>query len=98
MREGGDYQLCQVGFGCNGRSETGATFGGFDNRFSDCGMGVAEDQRAPGAYIVDVLVAVHIHDAGALAKGDERRISTYGTEGADRGIYSSGDELLGSLL
>ena len=31
-------------------------------------------------------------------KRDEGRVSAYGAESADRGVDSSGDELLGSLL
>jgi hypothetical protein len=33
-----------------------------------------------------------------LAQSDEGRISAYGAEGADWGVDSSGNELLGSLL
>ena len=49
------------------------------------GRRVAEDQRPPGADVVDVLVAVDVPDAAALAAGHERRLAADGAEGADRG-------------
>ena len=58
-------------------------------------MGVAQDERSPGADVVDVFVAVHVPDAGALATPDEGRLATHGAEGADGAVHPAGDEGLG---
>ena len=62
------HQLRQIGFGRRGGAEAGAVAGRRDDRFHHGGCGVAEDQRAPGADVVDVLVAVGIPDARALRR------------------------------
>ena len=59
-------------------------------------MGVAEDQGAPGADEVQVLVAVGVPDAGALAAGDEGRLATHGAKGADGAVHAAGHEPLGA--
>ncbi len=40
-------------------------------------MAVPEQQRSPGADVIDVLVAVHVEDVRALAARDERRIAAH---------------------
>jgi hypothetical protein len=96
--ESSDYKFSQIRFCCDRRTEASATFGCFYYGFSNDRMRMTKNQRAPRADIVNVLIPIDIHDAGALAQTDEWRVSADGTEGADRGIDSSGDELLGSLL
>ena len=56
------------------RPEAGARAGGGGDRLHDCGAGVAEDQRPPGADPVDVAVAVGIDQLEALAALDEDRV------------------------
>ena len=51
---------------------------GFDHR----GGGVAENERPPGADVVDVFVAVGVPEMGALAAHHERRIAAHRAEGA----------------
>jgi hypothetical protein len=56
---------------------------------------VAEDGRAPGADVVDVLVVIHIPDAGALGALHKEGLPADAAEGADRGIDAARDEGLG---
>ncbi len=49
------------------RAERGATGGLIGDRRDDLRVGMAVDQRAPGADPVDVVVAVDIDDLGAAA-------------------------------
>ena len=62
------------------------------------GHGVAQNQRPPGADVVDVLVAVGIPDIGTFAAHQERRIAAHGAERPDRRVHASRDELFCALL
>ena len=62
------------------------------------GHGVAENERSPGADVVDVLVAVGVPDIGTFAAHQERRIAAHRAKGPDRRVHASGDELFGALL
>jgi hypothetical protein len=46
-------------------------------------MGVAQDERAIGADVVDVIVAVDIDDVRPVAQGNDRWVPADGAEGAD---------------
>jgi len=66
--------------------------------------GVTEDERPPRAEIVDVLVAVDVHHAGAVAPCHEDGAAADGVERPDRGVDSAGhqasralQQLLGSI-
>ena len=62
------------------------------------GWRVAEDQRPPGADVVDVAVAVGVPHVRAQAADQKRRRAADRTEGADRRIDSAGNELLSAGL
>src|SRR6266480_4945256 len=47
---------------------------------------VAQQQRAPGAYVIDVLVAIHIEDAAPLSALHKHGLAADALEGAHRGI------------
>jgi len=51
---------------------------------------VAEDERAPGADVVDIFVAVGVPNVRALAAHDVERVAAYTAESADRRIYAPG--------
>ena len=72
--------------------------GGSADRFGHAGRGVTEDQRSPGADVIDVLVFVGIPKMRALPANDERRIASDRTKGAHRRIYAAGNHLLGAFL
>ena len=56
------------------RAVAGPALGRLDDRGDHVGVGVAEDQRAPGADPVDVAVAVDVDQLEALAALDEDRV------------------------
>jgi hypothetical protein len=60
------------------------------------GIGMAEDQRAPGTDVVEVGLAVGVPDARAFAAGKEARRAAHRTEGAHRGIDAAGNGFLGA--
>ncbi len=61
------------------------------------GVGVAEDERPPGADEVDVLAPLGVEGVRALDRGDEHRVSAHGTVGADGRRDAAGDCLLGAV-
>ena len=60
-------------------------------------VAVAEDERTPGADVVDVFVAVGIEDVGAFAAHDEGRGAADAALGADRGVDAAGDGEAGAF-
>ncbi len=60
-------------------------------------MAMAEDQRPPGADVVDVLVAIGIEDVGAFAALDEGRSAADAAIGAHGRVYAAGDGKLGAF-
>src|SRR6185436_4256038 len=67
----------------------GALQCGYDGR-----MAVAQEQRPPRTDVIDVLIAIRIEDMGAFAARDKRRVAADAAKGADRGVYTAGDQLL----
>jgi hypothetical protein len=60
-------------------------------------MRVAEDQRPPGADIVDVALAVGVGDARAGTGGEEARRTADRTKGPHRRVDATRDVPLGAL-
>ena len=56
-------------------------------------VGVAEDQRPPGADVVDVAVAVDVVEIGALAALDEQRLPAHRAEGAHGRIDAAREQV-----
>ena len=56
--------------------------------------GVAQNQRPPRADVVDVLVAVGVPDARALAARNEQRRAAHAAKRAHRGVHAAGNGLL----
>ena len=69
-----------------GRAEAGAARDGEVQGVEDDGMPVTQNQRSPGADVIDIFVAVGIENVGALAALDEGRSAAYAAIGADRGV------------
>ncbi len=69
-----------------GRAEAGATRDGEVQGVENDGMPVAQNERSPGADVIDVLVAVGIEDVGAFAALDEGRSAADAAIGAHRGV------------
>ena len=74
----------KLGFGGSGSAEAGAVARGLDDGLDDFGGGVAEDERSPGADVVDVAVAVGVPNVCAQAADQKGRIAADRTKGADR--------------
>ena len=80
-----------------GRAEAGADGHRAFERRQNCRMAVAQQQRPPGADVIDVLVAVRVEDVRSLAAGDEGRIPADAAERAHRRIHSSRNDALRAL-
>ena len=79
------------------RVEAVALLGLAARRFLDAGMAMAEHDRAVGAHVVDVLVAINVPYVGALAAREERRIRAH-REQARRlmAVDAAGNDFLGA--
>jgi len=97
-RHGFDDEFGELGFAGSGSAETGAVARGALDRCDDFWMRVPEDERSPGADVVDVLVAVGVPHAGARTSNNDGRIAADRFEGARGRIDSTGDHALGALL
>jgi hypothetical protein len=70
-----------------GRSSVGrAAAGGRADRLDDLRVGMAEQERSPGADKVDVATAVGVGQPGTAALHHEARRPAHGPEGADRRV------------
>ena len=87
----------QFYFHLHGRAEAGSPLCGPVQRLHHGGVGVTQYQRAPGAQVVNVLVAVHVPDVGALPTGNKWRRSLHGPERPYRTVNAAGDVTLGLL-
>lgn len=97
---GGDELAEQVGdfyFCFGGGAEGEALDGGFLYGGNDFRMGVAQDQGAPGADVVQVFLVIHVPHPGTLAALEEAGCAADGAEGAHGGVYAAGDMGLGTL-
>ena len=60
----------------------------------DLRLGVTEDQRTPGAHVVDELIPIDVPDATALAPRDEGRSARNGVVGPHWAVDTTGDHAL----
>jgi hypothetical protein len=86
-----DDEFGEVGLGGRGRAEAGAVAGGVEDGVEHSGVGVAENERAPGPDIVDVFVVVGVPDARTQPADEKRRLAFDRFESANGGIHSAGD-------
>ena len=56
-------------------------------------MGMSYHHRPPGAYIVDVVIAVNIVDMATLCPGNKGRIAVHASIGSDRAVYATWHEI-----
>ena len=80
-----------------GNAERGAELHGTVDRVEHHLGGVAEHERAPREHVVDVLVAVRVPDARALAALGHERFATDAAEGTHRRIHAAWKELARAL-
>ena len=70
---------------------------GLVQRVQNRGMAVAENERSPGADVVDVLVAIGIEDVRAFAAFDEGRSPADAAIGADGRVHAAGNREFGAF-
>ena len=93
----GDHPLGQPHLELGGRAEGRAPRRGLADGRQHRRVGVAQDQRAPGEHQVDVAVAVHVLQPGALAPGDEAGRPADAAERAHRAVHPAGQHELDRL-
>src|ERR1700733_4000381 len=98
LRKRGDDEFRQIGFRRSGRAEGGSVPCRGRNRLDYFWSSMPENKRPPGTDVVDVLVAVGVEEMRSLTADDERRVAFDGAKSTRGRIYSSGNELLGTLL
>mmetsp|Transcript_79148 Transcript_79148/g.171047 ORF Transcript_79148/g.171047 Transcript_79148/m.171047 type:complete len:549 (+) Transcript_79148:282-1928(+) len=78
-----------------GRTEGGTLVHLLLQRVQHIVVRVAEDRRAPGADVVDVLVAIHVPGVRTLHLVEDHRVPAHGLEGADRAGDATRHKILG---
>ncbi len=84
----------QFGLSFRRGAEAGAAGQRVLDRPDDIGMPVTQEQRPPGANVVDVLVAVGVPDARSLATDDKRRRASHAAESAHWRVHAAGNGFL----
>ena len=64
-------------------------------RLDDARMRMPENQRAPGAAVIEIAIAVDVDEVSAFARGDEDRLPADAAEGPSRTIDAAGYESAG---
>src|SRR5687768_4992633 len=87
----------QFDFEFGRRSVTCAPFSSVLDRGNDGRRGVTENHRSPGEYIIDVGISIQIVKSRAFGSLDEPWLTSDRSEGPDRTVDTSGNEVLGFL-
>ena len=89
--EGGEFD-----FELGGDAEAGATCGLRGDGLRDLWIGVAEEERAPGADEIEVAVAVGVVEILGFAAVDDERVGLDGAEGADGRVDAADEQFFGA--
>jgi hypothetical protein len=76
------------------RAVARAVLDGISERVHQAARRMAVDQRAPRHHVVDELVAVDVHEAGAVRPLDEERRGADGFERAYRAVHAAREDQL----
>ncbi len=87
-------QFGQLDFAFGGRAEAGADLQHLAQSVCHDWRAVAQDQRAPGQDVVDVLVAVDVEDLRSFAASDERRRAAHAAKRSHGRIDAARNQLL----
>ena len=91
-------QLGQLHLLFGGGAKAGAGFQNTSQGRHHLRVAVAQNKRTPGAYVVEVAVAVHVVDARPLAVIHEQGVASHGLEGSGRRVDSARNVLSGFLV
>src|SRR5215510_3248089 len=89
-----DDQLCQAYLPFGRRPKGTAIGSGLLYGRHDLRMRVAEDERSPGAHVVDIDITIDIIDACSGSTLNEGRLQIYRLKGSHRTVYTARNELL----
>src|SRR5712692_9226537 len=79
----------EVDFELGGHAVTGAPARLCGDGFDDLWMRVAQDQRSPGTYIIDIFIPIGVPKARSCRAIGDNGIAAYSTECAHRAVYST---------
>ena len=79
-------------------AERCAACGGILSGFGDLWVSVSEYEGTPGAYVVDVLVAVGVGDFGSVSGGEEQGVAADGSPCSGGAVDAAGYEFGGGLV
>src|SRR5215469_10425028 len=88
----------QLGFRRRAGAKTCAVTVGFLHGLDHRGMRVSENQRAPGADVIDILVAVSVPYARTFSADDVRRVAAHRLKCAHRGVHAAGNHPFGTRM
>ncbi len=79
-------------FALGGSAEAGALVHGLDDGGDHARVSMAEDERPPGADIIEIAIVVNVEEIRPLAASDEQRLPADAAEGASGAVDAAGDE------
>src|SRR5262249_19536181 len=74
-----------------GNAKAGSTSGGLLDSRDDPGMGVAQNRRSPGAYVIDILGPIDIVDVRLFGPFSEEWLASHRAESSHRRVYTTGN-------
>ena len=96
-RNGTCDQRGEFEFEFGGDAEAGAAPGLVGDGGADGGIGVAEQDGAPGADEIEKLVAVNVIEVSTFAALDDERVAAHGAEGAHGAVDAADKEFCGAI-
>src|SRR5262249_1100361 len=91
-RHGVDNQLGHLRLSLGRRAETCPLAHRLLDRADHARVNVAENQRPPGADVIEALVAIDVVEKGAFAARDEGRLAADGAKSAGRTVDAARDD------
>ena len=89
------HKLREFGFEPARSPETETVLRRLGNRLDNGIVSMAQEHRPPTAYIIDVVVTIHIVDVTALRAGDKRRCGPHVAISTHRAVHTTRHECFG---
>ena len=96
MRHALAYELGQGHLEPVGNTKAGSPGQGVTQRVQYHGRGVPEHERSPRQHVVDILVVVHVPDAGALPACHDERLAAYTSKCTHRRVHAAREQVAGA--